>query len=71
MAFLFCPLPGFSAGIVSVRDRSDRTITVLQNHFPVNRRDRMTDSRIDMADRLNVLPRSISKYSSGFRIIGR
>jgi hypothetical protein len=35
--------------IVRVRDRSNRNMTVLQNHFLVNLHDWMTDSQIDMA----------------------
>jgi hypothetical protein len=34
---------------VRVRDRSNRDITVLQNPFPVNLHDWMTDNRIDRA----------------------
>ena len=33
-----------------MRDRSNWNITVLQNYFPVNLHDWMTDNQIDMAD---------------------
>jgi hypothetical protein len=33
-----------------VRDRSNGNITVLQNYFPVNLHDWMTDNQIDLAD---------------------
>jgi hypothetical protein len=49
MAFLIILLRIFCR-IVRVRDRSNRNITVLQNFFPVNLHDWMTDNQIDMAD---------------------
>jgi hypothetical protein len=52
MAFLIIPLRMFCR-IVRVRDRSNKNLTVLQNYFPVNLLDRMTDNQIDMADGSN------------------
>jgi hypothetical protein len=49
MAFLIILLRIFCR-IVRVRDRSNRNITVVQNFFPVNLHDWMTDNQIDMAD---------------------
>src|SRR5260370_32219991 len=49
MAFLIILLRIFCR-IVRMRDRSNRNITVLQNYFPVNLHDWMTDNQIDKAD---------------------
>jgi hypothetical protein len=49
MAFLIILFRIFCR-IVRVRDRSNWNITVLQNYFPVNLHDWMTDNQIDMAD---------------------
>jgi hypothetical protein len=48
MSFLIIPLRIFCK-IVRARDRSNKNLTVLQNYFPVNLRDWMTDNQIDMA----------------------
>jgi hypothetical protein len=58
MAFLIILLQIFCR-IVRVRDRSNRNITVLQNFFPVNLHDWMTDNQIDKADARIVLPNVI------------
>jgi hypothetical protein len=59
MAFLIVPLRMFCR-IVRVRDRSNKNLTVLQNYFPVNLHDRMTDNQIDMANGSNNRPIGLS-----------